>query len=317
MRLSLGQVTPDLGGSASHAPRSSRRLPRAGRGATVGLATLLLWLAAPSVVRAQDFRDSVPAEPGGTLEVRLDHGSVEVETHSDERVRVEAEASGMKFDLSSDGTDTRLVGKRSGWFSGFSIGGVRVRVKVPERYAVDVRTLGGSIELYDIGGWVRARTSGGSIEVDGARGDVDLYTSGGRVYAEDVQGDVIAKTSGGAIRVEEIDGAVEARTSGGSIRLHEVTGPVTARTSGGPVSVRFAGEPEGEVRTSGGGIEAEFSEDAALDLDARTSGGRVRIEDDIEFRGSVESSRVKGAIRGGGAPLRLETSGGSIRVRIK
>jgi DUF4097 and DUF4098 domain-containing protein YvlB len=286
---------------------------------TIAVALIVGLMATPGLAR-DEFRESVSVEPGGTLEIDLAAGSVEVETHDDPEVQVNARARGwgrrsMVFELTSDGADARLVGKLRGWLGPF-FGGprVRVRVRVPEQYSVDVRTGGGSIEIVELGGEVRARTSGGSIELDGAEGSIELRTSGGEIKAYEIIGELSARTSGGEIEVSEVTGPVEARTSGGEIELHEVGGPVRAWTSGGSISVRFTRVPEGEIETSGGSIEVELPEGAGVDLDARTSGGRVRVEPELKLTGSFDRGRIVGQINGGGAELRLRTSGGNISV---
>ena len=80
--------------------------------------------------------------------------------------------------------------------------------------------------------------------------------------------------------------------------------------------MRFSDQPAGDLETSGGSIEAEFSEDARVDLDAKTSGGRVHVEQELHFVGSIERGHVRGRINGGGPELRLKTSGGNVRVRV-
>lgn len=284
----------------------------------------LLPLLLPLESRAKEFEESIPARPGGTLRVELDGGSVEVEGHDEDEVSVEARASGpgagsVEFELRSEGPETRVSADRKGLIGSlFGAARVRVRVQVPHRYSVHIRTGGGSISLEDVRGEVEARTSGGPIEIDEVQGSVDLTTSGGSVEADDVDGDLRARTSGGEIRAEEITGRVEARTSGGPIRIYDVGGAVDLHTSGGGIDVRFTGTPEGRLETSGGSVEVEFPEDAAVDLDARTSGGRVEVEHGIEvFRGRVDPDRIEGKINGGGPLLRLRTSGGNIRVRVR
>jgi DUF4097 and DUF4098 domain-containing protein YvlB len=117
--------------------------------------------------------------------------------------------------------------------------------------------------------------------------------------------------------MDEVAGRVEARTSGGTIELREVAGPVVARTGGGSISVRFTRHPEGELRTSGGSIEAEIPEGVGLDLEASTSGGRVDVDRDLDFDGRLERMRAVGRVNGGGPPLQLHTSGGSVTVRSR
>jgi hypothetical protein len=287
----------------------------------ITLALLVALL--PAAGAAREFRESVSVEPGGTLEIELSEGSVEVETHDESSVEVDAHARGwgarsLRFELTSDGVDARLVGTIRGWFGPmFGRTRIRVRVRVPEDYSLDVRTGGGSIEIEELGGPVRARTSGGSIELEGARGPVDLRTSGGSIEAYEVVGDLSVRTSGGSVEISEVKGSVEARTSGGSIEVHDVEGRVYAVTSGGPIEVRFSGIAEGILETSGGSIEAELPEGAGVDLDAKTSGGRVRIEPELELVGKMERSHIVGRIGGGGPELRLRTSGGNIRVRVR
>jgi hypothetical protein len=279
---------------------------------------LCAGLTAPAA-RADDYRDDVGVAPGGTLTVDLAMGSLEIETHDEPRVEVEAStrgwAGGLHLELSSDGRNAKLVGEREGLpFGAF---GARVRVRVPEEYSLELRTGGGSIQIEAVEGSVRARTSGGPIALEGAEGPVDLHTSGGPIQVEDVHGDTTLRTSGGPIRVSDVVGALVVETSGGAIRLAEIDGPIHARTSGGAISARFVGSGAGDLRTSGGSIEVELPENANLDLEAETSGGRVEIDGELTVPGAFDRSHVRGRIGKGGERLALRTSGGNIRVRAR
>ena len=59
----------------------------------------------------------------------------------------------------------------------------------------------------------------------------------------------------------------------------------------------------------------EFRHGAGSDLDARASGGHVKIDRSIRAQGKHGRHSFRGTLNGGGAPLQLRTSGGSIRVR--
>ncbi len=279
-------------------------------------AIVIAW--APAAEARGRFEESVAAEPGGTLRVRLDVGSVQIESDDEDQVRVEASYSGtMEFELIRKGSDVELDGRSEGFWGFLGSQRVRVRVRIPERYSVEVETRGGSIDLEEIGGTVKARNSGGSIELDGATGSVDLETSGGSIEVYEVEGEVRARTSGGRITVSEARGPIDVETQGGELRIHDVSGPVRGRTSGGSISVRFEDHPEGELETSGGSIEAELPEDVGVEIDARTSGGRVEVDAPLRMRGSIDHSHVQGELFGGGPLLRLHTSGGNIRVRVR
>ncbi len=290
---------------------------------TTRVACVIALLAVASTGAADDFRRHVPFEPGGTLEIELARGAIEVDSHDEPELWIDVETWGwgaraFEFDLEQHGRTARLVGRAGGWGQlVFGPGGVRVKVRVPERCSLELDTGGGAIEVEEIEGEVRAHTSGGSVEVSEVRGRIELETSGGSIRADEIDGDVVAKTSGGSVRMSEVAGSVEARSSGGSIELREVGGPVVARTGGGSIRVRFTARPGGELSTSGGSIEAEIPEGAGIELDASTSGGRVELARDLAFDGERERMRAVGRLNGGGAPLVLHTSGGSIRVRTR
>jgi hypothetical protein len=286
------------------------------------IATLMLLASClPSAAAARDFEKRIAADPGGMLRIELQGGSVEVESHDEHEVHVAALVDGvgsrsLDFELSGDGVDVELTGDFGGWLSRLVADPrVRVRVRVPQRYGLDIRTGGGKVEAEEIRGEIRARTSGGPIEIDEVEGPVEVRTSGGPIEAKKIRGDLVARTSGGRIRASEVMGSVDAHTSGGPIEIRDVRGRVDLRTSGGAISVRFSDEPEGVLETSGGGIEVEFHRDAGVSLDAKTSGGRVKIEHGIVVRGDLEPGHVVGDINGGGPELLLRTSGGDIRIR--
>jgi hypothetical protein len=303
---------------AISSPRTGGRVIRV----TAWALALGAALALPQPAAANDYEQRVPAQAGGRLTVELFTGAVEIESHSALEVVVEARATGsggagVEFALTSDGKDSRFEAKDGRWVGVpfMSWPKVEVRLRVPESYSVDVKTTGGRIEVVRLAGEVQAATSGGPIEVEQVQGSVAVSTSGGSIRLDKIRGDVRAGTSGGSIRVSEIEGKLDVETSGGSIRVDGALGPVQAETSGGSISVTFARAPKGDLRTSGGSIEAEFPRSSGVNLDARTSGGRVLVESAIKTTGSAERSRIAGEINGGGDDLLLRTSGGNIRVR--
>jgi hypothetical protein len=285
-------------------------------------ALALVGALAASGARGEDFETTVPVEPGGRLEVELSEGSIAVETHHLPEVRIDARASGwasnaVRFALEHDEDELRLTGFRSSWFPGLGPGHVKVRVRIPDLFSVDLRTSGGDIDVAEVTGEVEASTSGGGIELQQIVGGVEVETSGGSIKGREIRGDVEAKTSGGSVHLSEVKGDVEAKTSGGPIRIHDVDGHVEAKTSGGSISVRFTGAPAGELKTSGGSIQVEFPQNQGVDLEAQTGGGRVAIDEAFAVTGVVEQGHVEAKLDGGGADLTLETSGGNIRVGVR
>jgi hypothetical protein len=289
------------------------------------LAIVLLVTLAPAAANARDFEGRVPAEPGGDLRVELDAGSVVLEGHDRAEVRVDALAVGLgarqlDFRLEAKNNRVTLRGKgATGWLPSLIGGGphVRIHIRVPNEFSVDIRTAGGDIEIEGLEGRVRARTTGGRIVLGRIEGEVEAETSGGPIEADEIEGSVRARTSGGPIRLVEIEGRVDAQTSGGGIDVLGASGEVRARTSGGSIRVRFDDQPGGRLETSGGSIEVELPEGDGVRLDARTSGGTIVIDPELEAEGRIEPTRVSAEIGGGGERLRVETSGGSIHIRVR
>jgi len=276
-------------------------------------ACLFAWSAA-----AEDVKETVPAEPGGTLVVRLPGGSIEVDTHDEHRVEIEGRARGV-FDLEvrTDGKTVRVTGSSRGLVPWISFGGIELHARVPEEFNLDLNTSGGHIDVQKVMGEVKAHTSGGNVEAGEIEGDVTLRTSGGSIRAQEISGSLEADTSGGEIHVSEVEGPVKVRTQGGTIRVREAGSSVEANTSGGSIEVRFNGTPAGRLHTTGGSIEVELEGGEGVHLSANTTGGRVEIDDEFETSGRISRNRVDVELDGGGSRLDVTTTGGNVVVKEK
>jgi DUF4097 and DUF4098 domain-containing protein YvlB len=286
-----------------------------------------LALAFASVALA-DFRleRQLALAPGGKFVLDADSGSVEIRgvDRADARILVTSPSEDVEerftfaFEERDDDAVVRVerrAGPTRGWFSGRS-DRLRFEIEVPRSADIDLSTAGGDIDATAIGGRVEVDSSGGSLEIADVEGDVDARTSGGAVDATDVRGSARLDTSGGAIRARRVEGDLTAKTSGGSIEIEDAGGAVEAHTSGGPVSAAFAAGngSGGSLSTSGGSITATVDPAVSLQLDAHTSGGRVRVDLPITVSGSMSRDTVRGALNGGGSLLKLRSSGGSVRV---
>jgi DUF4097 and DUF4098 domain-containing protein YvlB len=196
--------------------------------------------------------------------------------------------------------------------------------------AQNFTTSGGSLKINDLDGVIHGRTSGGSIEVTHCRKEIELHTSGGSIKADDLKGKIELKTSGGSIELQNMDGDIYAHTSGGSVRGGNIMGALNAGTSGG--SVRLA-NVSGSLKasTSAGSIEVELSRLGEY-VELSTSAGSVRVTMPLDkgvdlnlkgnrvsiplknFDGQVEKNYVRGRMNGGGIPVTLSASAGSVYV---
>jgi hypothetical protein len=68
------------------------------------------------------------------------------------------------------------------------------------------------------------------------------------------------------------------------------------------------------LSTSGGGVRTELDPSVALTIDASSSGGDVDSDLPVTVQGRVASTSLRGNLNGGGAVLRLRSSGGGVRI---
>jgi hypothetical protein len=267
--------------------------------------------------------------PGGTFILDTDVGSVSVTGDAPSGAQITLTSVeddfASRYDISVDesaGTASMRVRRRMSWLDEIWSGGwwhnrnVRITVRVPRSTTVSLDTSGGAVTVADLGGNARLRTSGGRVRARNVDGDIDARTSGGGIDIADVRGNVRAGTSGGGIEVDSVRGAIDVRTSGGGIRVRDAGGRVDARTSGGSVVVGFArGNAQGgDIHTSGGSVTAHIDPAVALSVDASTSGGGVDSDVPVTVRGRISRNELRGDLNGGGALLRLRSSGGGVRV---
>jgi len=180
---------------------------------------------------------------------------------------------------------------------------------------LEASTGSGSLHIANIGDEVRASTGSGGIELSGVKGSLRASTGSGGIRASGIGGAINASTGSGSIELEQTaPGDVEATTGSGSVRLSGVQGAVRVRTGSG--SIRAQGTPTGEWRlhSASGGVTVRLPADAAFELNAHTSSGRVHTTHPVTVVGTLSPRELRGKVRGGGPLLDLSTSSGSIRI---
>jgi len=194
---------------------------------------------------------------------------------------------------------------------------------------------GGHIRAGQIGGRADLQTDGGNITVGQAGSLVSVRTGGGQIDFGEVRGSVHAQTGGGGIRIMYVSGPLEVESSAGSICLTRVAGTVRAATAGGTIrawinpdapssggAVHLAGASQ--LTSGNGDIVVFLPRNLAADIDAMVeSGGEHRIEADPALSLTVQAPNhgtgpvyAVGKLNGGGAPLKLRTTSGTIRLQF-
>lgn len=129
----------------------------------------------------------------------------------------------------------------------------------------------------------------------------------------------------GGISIKSVDGNLEFATTNGGVNLSDLSGTVKGRTTNGGVSVSLTGNSwKGsgmEVVTTNGGVNLTVPDGYAAQFETGTTNGgfksdvaalTVQTEDDKG--GWQRSKRVVASMNGGGAPIKVVTTNGGIRI---
>lgn len=122
----------------------------------------------------------------------------------------------------------------------------------------------------------------------------------------------------GGIGVERVRGHLELETTNGGLRLGDIGGDVRGRTTNGGLNISLSGRGwrgEGlDARTTNGGVNLEIPEGYSARLEASTTNGGFSVDFPITVSGRI-GRRISAELGSGGAPIRVVTTNGGVRVR--
>lgn len=131
----------------------------------------------------------------------------------------------------------------------------------------------------------------------------------------------------GGISISTVDGTLDFETTNGGVNLQNVSGDVKGRTTNGGVNVSLSGSSwKGsglDVQTSNGGVNLTIPENYAANIETGTVNGgfksdipslNVTTENIIGETGRRKGSRINTTLNGGGAPIRVITTNGGIKI---
>jgi hypothetical protein len=126
------------------------------------------------------------------------------------------------------------------------------------------------------------------------------------------------RTTNGGISVRDVDSKVDFRTTNGGVKLSSVNGDVKGQTTNGGVDIDLDGtfwSGEGlDVETTNGGVNVKVPDGYSARLEASTNNGGINIDGVNQNRRSRDISTQLGS---GGAPIRVRTTNGGVRLTRK
>ncbi len=129
----------------------------------------------------------------------------------------------------------------------------------------------------------------------------------------------------GGIAISSVEGHVEFETTNGGVSLMDVAGDVRGRTTNGGVKVDLSGSTwrgSGlDVQTTNGGVHLTMPENYAARIETGTTNGgfksdisSLNVETTDESYGRQRNKRISTDLNGGGAPIRVVTTNGGIKI---
>lgn len=137
-------------------------------------------------------------------------------------------------------------------------------------------------------------------------------------------------THNGGIGISSVEGTINFQALNGGVHLSEVAGNIKGRTTNGGVHIELTGSSwKGnglDVETTNGGVDLTMPANYAARFETRTVNGGFRSnisglepekrnDDDRYYR--ARGVNISRDLNGGGAPVRIVTTNGGVRINAK
>ena len=202
-------------------------------------------------------------------------------------------------------------------------GGIRVRGTSASTTRVRFRVVGNAPddrEAREMVEQVRITTDRGRIRVSGPQTGRDAWWNVEVEIEAPRDVPMMLTTRNGGIGLQGVAGRTRFETTNGGVSLVDVAGDVQGRTVNGGVHIALEGthwQGDGlNVETTNGGIQMELPAGYNAELHTETNNGGISIDFPISVRGQLSDlrRRIDTTIGSGGAPLRVRTSNGGVRI---
>lgn len=161
--------------------------------------------------------------------------------------------------------------------------------------------------------------TGGSVHAEGPANESGRNWSVSYEISAPVDQPLSLSSTNGSIAISNVRGQADFTTQNGSLSLTDVAGNFKGRTQNGSVQVSLQGQRwDGEglnVETQNGSIRVTVPDGFAAHVDSRTVNGRVSIDFPVTVVGEINRRHVTTDLNGGGAPMRLVTTNGSVSIK--
>ena len=124
-------------------------------------------------------------------------------------------------------------------------------------------------------------------------------------------------TINGTVSVAGVDSIDDLHTVNGNIEVYDGGGSVRAHTTNGNIHLElahFAGTAGASAETTNGSLLIALPADTQADIETRCLNGNFQSEMPLAMQSSLKPREMHGKLGKGGAPIRLRTINGGIRI---
>lgn len=179
---------------------------------------------------------------------------------------------------------------------------------------IDITT--GAIELSDLIGDVEITTISASVTISSLKGDLTMHGGSGDFSADYITGNVTIVQTSGNVTLTELQGDARLKATSGIIRVAQERGALDVFTHTGrvDVSTELFSDLEYSVETLSGEISFSIPDNAGAKIVISTLSGEIDTRGlPLEIE-SFSRREISGVVGAGGAPVRLKTDSGDIRL---
>ena len=223
---------------------------------------LCVSMAPWSAVRAaKDFKQTISADPQGSVEIEAISGSVDVEGWGRPEIEITSNPDdlGDRVRLSSSGAKTTIHIMPYSIHGGGSGDDVRLMVHVPAKSSVSTSLVNGN------------------LKVKGLQGDAHLRTINGNIDGE-VDGNLRVNSVSGAVRLSAPSAErIEIKTFSGDVQLAGGSGEAEVTTVSGKIQADLGSLTHGRFKSISGNVTANFSTAPNAEIEGESVSGKIRF----------------------------------------
>jgi hypothetical protein len=177
------------------------------------------------------------------------------------------------------------------------------------------KTGSGNVTIENLSADAHISSGSGDLRINSIKGALHADTGSGNVRAKGVAGAIVASTGSGDVEMDQVAaGDVKVDTGSGNVKLRGVKGGLRASTGSGDIQAEGEATHDWRLGAGSGNITLRLPPQAAFDLNAHTSSGRLKVNRPVTMQGELNKNHIQGKVGGGGVILDLHTGSGDIEI---